>query len=487
MADAGVDLAIIRVSAPHPAPKPIDPVLAVAPKETMEVRICGFPFGANITDGRNPTITIGKGTVSSLRLDSAGKLRKIQIDGSLNPGNSGGPIVDGDGRLVGVAVETIKGSGIGNAVPAGELTALLSGRVSAAAVMPDGVEGGQAKFRVAAPVSDPFRRITGVALHIRTGAEPPPSEKDEAGGWKPIPGAERIELTPEARTRTALGAFRLPAPAEGGKPPTVVLQLECRGSGGTVFSPPVAYKLAQTAVSTAADAIPMDQFRKDLSSHAGRVVAARGRLFSGAAVRRGAVFELQVTGDGPNEGRPDELIFVADREVATQLAELPTLQQALPARLTLRVGKPGSAAGRTPVRVTRIDLIGRNDRVVLSIPAKGEHDDKLTALNRAPEKFAGQTLTVEGWLDPAVFGPEKEPELSVALQWSAQRPINLCFVTAPAVAARVRDKAVLPEPARARLTVRVEDRLTRETVQQVVTVTRIELLGKDNSILKTIE
>ena len=390
-ADAEADLAVIRVRPVDPAPKPIDPDLAVAPKETMEVRVYGYPFGGILgLDGRNPNVTVSKGAVSSLRQDAAGNVSQVQFDGTINPGNSGGPVLDTDGRLVGVAVATIRGSGIGLAVPASELSALLAGRVSAPALIPEGVEDGKARFRVAAAVSDPLRRITGVALHVWNGTEAPAAEKDPAGGWKPVPGAERVELSPEARTRAALGEFHLPAPADGAAAPAVVLQLECRGpDGAVILSPPVPHKLALAAVQTAADAIPMANFRKDLATFAGQVVVVRGRLFSGAAVRRGAVFELQVTGDADGEGRPDKLTFVADRDVATQLAELPSLEQALPARLTLRVGKPG-AGGDTPARVTRIDFIGRNNRLVKSIPAADPTADPLTALNRAPRSSSAR-------------------------------------------------------------------------------------------------
>ena len=48
-----------------------------------------------------------------------------------------------------------------------------------------------------------------------------------------------------------------------------------------------------------------------------------------------------------------------------------------------------------------------------------------------------------------MFGPDKEPELSISLPRSGQRPMNLSFVTTPAIAGKVKDKAVLPDTARA--------------------------------------
>ena len=78
--------------------------------ETMPVYIFGFPFGEMLaTSKANPAVTIGKGTISSLREDDAGDAAVIQIDGDVNPGNSGGPVVDARGRLVGVTVAKVKG------------------------------------------------------------------------------------------------------------------------------------------------------------------------------------------------------------------------------------------------------------------------------------------------------------------------------------------------------------------------------------------
>jgi hypothetical protein len=68
----------------------------------------GFPFGEALARHKgNPAITVSKGSISSLRRDDGGELAIVQIDGELNPGNSGGPVVDAQGRLVGVAVAKV--------------------------------------------------------------------------------------------------------------------------------------------------------------------------------------------------------------------------------------------------------------------------------------------------------------------------------------------------------------------------------------------
>ena len=68
--------------------------------------------------------------MSTLRNDDLGQLFAIQLDGSLQPGNSGGPIVDERGRLIGIAVAKVGGvDTIGLAIPADELRELLALRV----------------------------------------------------------------------------------------------------------------------------------------------------------------------------------------------------------------------------------------------------------------------------------------------------------------------------------------------------------------------
>ena len=52
----------------------------------------------------------------------------MQLDGELNPGNSGGPVVAADGKLVGIAVSKIVGTKIGFAIPPAELFPLTEFR-----------------------------------------------------------------------------------------------------------------------------------------------------------------------------------------------------------------------------------------------------------------------------------------------------------------------------------------------------------------------
>jgi WD40 repeat protein/S1-C subfamily serine protease len=117
--DDRLDLALLKI-------EPI-PGLAVLElgsddrlSETMPVTTFGYPFGRALTFRRNgyPDITVLESKITSLKRDE-GQLKKIQFDNQLNPGNSGGPVLGPDGKLVGVAQMTVKGADINFAIPVG--------------------------------------------------------------------------------------------------------------------------------------------------------------------------------------------------------------------------------------------------------------------------------------------------------------------------------------------------------------------------------
>jgi hypothetical protein len=64
-----------------------------------EIYVAGYPFGARISS----SVKITRGIVSSLS-GIGDNFSQIQIDAALQPGNSGGPIIDENGDVVGVAV-----------------------------------------------------------------------------------------------------------------------------------------------------------------------------------------------------------------------------------------------------------------------------------------------------------------------------------------------------------------------------------------------
>lgn len=128
--DRTSDLAMVRVvaraSAKAPLPKPLEVFSAAKLLETQVVYVFGFPFGEKL--GKN--ITISKSSVSSLRKGRQGNLKQVQVNGGMHPGNSGGPVVDAGGHVVGVAVSGIPGTQVNFAIPGDSLYRMIEGRIS---------------------------------------------------------------------------------------------------------------------------------------------------------------------------------------------------------------------------------------------------------------------------------------------------------------------------------------------------------------------
>jgi S1-C subfamily serine protease len=94
--------------------------------ETTPIITFGFPFGDKLKAGGEayPEITIIASRITSFRRAKE-RLEYIQFDNQLNPGNSGGPVLDESGRVIGVAVATIRGTAINLAIPVGRLSEFL--------------------------------------------------------------------------------------------------------------------------------------------------------------------------------------------------------------------------------------------------------------------------------------------------------------------------------------------------------------------------
>ncbi len=116
------DLAIVHVEASGL------PTLTLSDTRGVElaepVRVVGFPLSDMLGKG----IKMTSGTVAGRTQEGEGGDRTFQIDATVNPGNSGGPIVDEQGQVVGVASALLSGiqiSEVGFGVPADEVLRLL--------------------------------------------------------------------------------------------------------------------------------------------------------------------------------------------------------------------------------------------------------------------------------------------------------------------------------------------------------------------------
>ena len=97
--DSNNDLALLKSNF-----KPLHtfPLRRDNPYNLMDVYVAGYPFGYDIST----PIKITEGIVSSLA-GLGNNFSQIQIDAAVQPGNSGGPIIDSKGNVVGVVVSKL--------------------------------------------------------------------------------------------------------------------------------------------------------------------------------------------------------------------------------------------------------------------------------------------------------------------------------------------------------------------------------------------
>lgn len=120
--DDEADLALLEIDADSAMPglSLADAAQALLPGQWIVV--LGRPFGAE------PAASVG--VISALPgavLEPTPLRGRLQLNAAVNPGNSGGPVTDLRGRVVGVANATVPGGfGIGFAVPVSALRRLIA-------------------------------------------------------------------------------------------------------------------------------------------------------------------------------------------------------------------------------------------------------------------------------------------------------------------------------------------------------------------------
>src|SRR5206468_6440175 len=122
----------------------------------------GFPRGYQV----NKAVSVRRSSVSAwVRDDQTRELRRIQMEGGADPGNSGGPVINTRGEVVGVLVEGFRSSIISRSIPGDHVFNVLNGRVAAVSFHePYRAAPGQIKVPVEVHIVDPLGRIQEVGI-----------------------------------------------------------------------------------------------------------------------------------------------------------------------------------------------------------------------------------------------------------------------------------------------------------------------------------
>lgn len=122
-ADRSRDVAVLAVK---PGRRGLQPATQ-APLLGAEVWALGAPLGVEFT------VTEGRISALARQVEAAVPIRMLQHDAAVNPGSSGGPLLDATGALVGMNAQIADGSrmfvGIAYAIPATDLARIVQGLI----------------------------------------------------------------------------------------------------------------------------------------------------------------------------------------------------------------------------------------------------------------------------------------------------------------------------------------------------------------------
>ncbi len=189
------DLALIRVeSNTLPEPLKIQKITPGLLVETQQVYCCGFPLGEKLTiKGKTPEPTISKGNISSLRTSKLAIPALIQADIAVNPGNSGGPLIDTEGNVIGMVTLKVNGTDVCIAVPSNFIDDSIDGAATWVVGRLTDADQEKSKVEMNGLLIDPFDRIDRVNILVFDGKVKYAADQDKHNSWRPMESAKRVQ------------------------------------------------------------------------------------------------------------------------------------------------------------------------------------------------------------------------------------------------------------------------------------------------------
>jgi putative serine protease PepD len=162
-AAGAIDLAVLRISAPAALIHPLrlgNSDLVVVGEPVIAI---GSPFGLNET--------VSGGIVSALHRSMGAIGEVIQTDISINEGNSGGPLIDAGGQVIGINTETenstVGSGGVAFAIPSNTVAAIVPRLIAGGS--PDGAYLGVVTVDAYPPQGAQVTRVIAASPAARAG------------------------------------------------------------------------------------------------------------------------------------------------------------------------------------------------------------------------------------------------------------------------------------------------------------------------------
>ena len=225
--DQDIDLGVLQILNEPNLPSPLKLKPSADLIEAQGLTTFGFPLAyllSAVSGGskKEPEISVRRCSFTAFRRNDFGELRRLQLDGGVNQGNSGGALVDAEGDVVGIVVSLIAareiGASISNAVPSEYAYGLLAGRVSKVEYGIAYRDKDKIRIPVTANVLDPLGRIG--KIHIRGWVADTSDKYRRPGTTKPDSESgdsdeQTSQLTYDPKTKTAKGELTFPDLAAG--------------------------------------------------------------------------------------------------------------------------------------------------------------------------------------------------------------------------------------------------------------------------------
>lgn len=223
--DRDMDLAVLQIINEPDLPPPL-PLRPASQTQELDKLVClGFPGGRRLSDRNRstepPSVTVTESSISAFRNDDGGNLYSVQIQGGVVHGNSGGPVCDLDGKVIGVAVRVDidqrgQMTNIAYAVPSEYVTGLLAGRATEGIVGQGYIKGDRVVYPVTVRCADAMNRLKSVGVGMWVGekgaSRPAGEEHKEAKGDV---GYREVALTYDKAKKVATGEIDFPKDADG--------------------------------------------------------------------------------------------------------------------------------------------------------------------------------------------------------------------------------------------------------------------------------